>query len=825
MAGGERVSLNFGFLERHDSLLVSLGRQAERYFSEDPVTAVIKLRQFAEVLARLTAAHMNMPALGQEQQVDLLQRLRNARALTPEVHELFNVIRRAGNAAVHEHQSSHREALHCLKLARELGLWFHRAFGDPKFKAGPFVPPAEPTSPTKELHTELERLREALGKAKLSVEQQRAVAEDAELQRMEAEERAAKLAEERTVWEQLAKEAEARSLAVVSSTAQNAAEQPPQQLQMLTEQLVEAGTAVHVDEADTRMLIDEQLRQAGWEVDSQVLRYQSGARPVAGHNRAIAEWPTKNGPADYVLFVGLTAVGVVEAKRKAKDVPGALEQSKRYARGLELKHDEVFPDGSPWADFKVPFLFATNGRPWFKQLETKSGIWHVDVRRKTNLPRALMGWPTPEGLKDELKRDVAEAAAKLKAESPADLPGLRPYQVKAIKAVETALAEDKRQVMVAMATGTGKTRTFIGLIYRLVKSGRFRRILFLVDRNALGTQAATAFKTEFVEGTQRFSDVFNIKDLADLKPDRETRLHFATVQAVAKRLFHGDEDGVPELHVDDYDCIVVDECHRGYTLDREMGESELTFRDEEAYLSVYRRVLDYFDAVKIGLTATPALHTTEIFGEPVYQYTYREAVVEGFLVDHEPPIAIVTKLAKEGIHIKKGEKVAAWNPKQEAFDLVHMKDEVDFEVDAFNRQVITENFNRVVCEELAKRIDPSLPGKTLIFCATDAHANMVVDLLSKAFEKQYGSVDADTVKKITGAADRPLELIRRYRNEKLPSVVVTVDLLTTGVDVPSICNLVFIRRVKSRILYEQMLGRATRLPSAGDEPDGPVAQR
>ncbi len=187
MAGGERVSLNFGFLERHDSLLVSLGRQAERYFSEDPVTAVIKLRQFAEVLARLTAAHMNMPALGQEQQVDLLQRLRNARALTPEVHELFNVIRRAGNAAVHEHQSSHREALHCLKLARELGLWFHRAFGDPKFKAGPFVPPAEPTSPTKELHTELERLREALGKAKLSVEQQRAVAEDAELQRMEAE--------------------------------------------------------------------------------------------------------------------------------------------------------------------------------------------------------------------------------------------------------------------------------------------------------------------------------------------------------------------------------------------------------------------------------------------------------------------------------------------------------------------------------------------------------------------------------------------------------------------------------------------------------------
>ncbi|MFZ5440925.1 MAG: type I restriction-modification system endonuclease [Myxococcota bacterium] len=817
MTGGAPGSINFGFLHQHDPLLVSLGALAERYFADDPVTSVIKLRQYAEVLARLTAAHLGLPQLPQEQQVDLLQRLRNARALTPEVHELFNAIRRTGNAAVHEHRATHRDALHCLKLARELGLWFHRSLGrSPKFNPGPFVPPGDPASATKELHAELARLRSALDEAKLSAETSRAVADEAARQRLAAEERARKDAEERGIWEQLAAEAQARLSSALAETTKKAEAQAPAQLQMLTEQLVEAGTAVQVDEADTRMLIDEQLRLAGWEADSQVLRHESGARPVAGRNLAIAEWPTKNGPADYVLFVGLTAIGVVEAKRKAKDVPGALEQAKRYARGLELKHDEVFPDGSPWGDFKVPFLFATNGRPWFKQLETKSGIWHVDVRRKTNLPRALMGWPTPEGLKDELKHDIAAAVERLKAESPADLPGLRPYQVKAIQAVEDALAREQRKVMVAMATGTGKTRTFIGLIYRLVKSGRFRRILFLVDRNALGTQAATAFKTEFVEGTQRFSDVFNIKDLEDLKPDRETRLHFATVQAVAKRLFHGGEDGVPELHVDDYDCIVVDECHRGYTLDKELSESELTYRDEEAYLSVYRRVLDYFDAVKIGLTATPALHTTEIFGEPAYHYTYREAVVEGYLVDMAPPIAITTRLASDGIHFKVGERVAAWNPRQDKFDFVKMEDEVDFEVDAFNRQVVTENFNRVVCEQLTEHIDPSLPGKTLIFCATDLHADLVVKLMSEAFEKKYGAVDGETVKKITGASDRPLELIRRFRNEKLPAVVVTVDLLTTGVDVPSICNLVFLRRVRSRILYEQMIGRATRLYRDGD---------
>ena len=815
--GGVPASVNFGFLAEHDPLLVSLGALAERYFVDDPTTAVIKLRQFAEVLARHTAANLGLPVVAHEQQIDLLQRLRTARALTPEVHDLFGAIRRAGNTAVHDNRATYRDALHCLKLARELGVWFHRSFGsDRAFSPGPFIPPEDPARATRELQEELGRLRKHLDEAKLSAEAAKAVAAEEARRRLDAEDRAKKDAEDRTLWEQLASEAQARLSASLAVVTRKAVEQKPQQLQMLTDQLVEAGSAVDIDEADTRMLIDEQLRQAGWEVDSQVLRYKSGTRPVAGKNMAISEWPTKTGPADYVLFVGLTAIGVVEAKRKAKDVSGSLEQSKRYSRGFEIRGDELLPGDGPWGKYAVPFLYATNGRPWFKQLDTKSGIWFQDVRRNTELPRPLMGWPTPDGLKEELKQDVDAAVKKLKEESPGDLPGLRPYQVMAIRAVEDAIAKDKRKVMVAMATGTGKTRTFIGLIYRLVKTGRFRRVLFLVDRNALGEQASSAFKNEFVDGTRKFSDIFNIKDLADLKPDRETRLHFATVQAVAKRLFHNGEDDAPALHIDDYDCIVVDECHRGYTLDKEMSESELTFRNQEDYLSTYRRVLDFFDAVKIGLTATPALHTTEIFDAPVYQYTYREAVVEGFLADHEPPIKIDTKLSTEGIHFVAGEKVAAWKPEQAKLDFVMMKDELDFEVEAFNRQVVTENFNRVVCAELADQIDPSLPGKTLIFCATDLHADLVVKLLSEAFQKKYGSVDADAVKKITGASDKPLELIRRYRNEKLPAVAVTVDLLTTGIDVPSICNLVFLRRVRSRILYEQMLGRATRLFTEGD---------
>jgi type I restriction enzyme R subunit len=815
--GGGPVSPNFGFLDGHDPLLVSLAALAERYFSDDPVTSLTKLRLFGETLAQHTAANVGLTRLPGEQQLDLLQRLRNNRALTPEVHELFNVIRRTGNAAVHESKGTHRDALHCLKLARQLAIWFHRSFGKNKtFNPGPFIPPGDAASATKELQAELEKLRKALDEAKLSADAHRAAAAEEARRRLDAEERAKKDKEDRAVWEQLAAEAEAKLNANLQAATQQAQEKKPQQMQLLTAKMVEAGSAVDIDEADTRIIIDEQLRHAGWAVDSQVLRYDSGTRPVAGKNMAIAEWPTKNGPADYVLFLGLEAVGVVEAKRKAKDVSGSLQQSRRYSQGFHLQGDEKFVDGSPWGQFRVPLLFSTNGRPYFKQLETKSGIWFQDVRRKSNLPRALMGWLTPNGIKDELAKDVDAATKKLKAEDVADLPGLRPYQLDAIRAVEKTIEGGRRSALVAMATGTGKTRTFIGLIYRLVKTGRFRRVLFLVDRNALGEQAATAFKTEFVEGTQKFSDVFNIKELADLKPDPETRLHFATVQAVAKRLFHSGEEGMPELHVDDYDCIVIDECHRGYTLDRDMSEGELLFRNQDDYLSIYRRVLEYFDAVKIGLTATPALHTTEIFGRPVFEYRYRDAVIDGYLVDHEPPFLIATRLSTDGIRYRAGERVSAYLPDRGTVDLVTAPDELSFDVDAFNRQVVTEKFNKVVCTELAAQIDPSLPGKTLVFCANDAHADLVVKLLLEAFTHRYGAVDAETVKKITGASDKPLDLIRRYKNEKLPSVAVTVDLLTTGIDVPPICNLVFIRQVRSRILYEQMLGRATRLWSEGD---------
>ncbi len=361
-----------------------------------------------------------------------------------------------------------------------------------------------------------------------------------------------------------------------------------------------------------------------------------------------------------------------------------------------------------------------------------------------------------------------------------------------------------------MATGTGKTRVAIALLYRLIRSGRFRRALFLVDRETLGDQACRRLKEVRLENLQSFADIYDVKELDDIRPDKDTRLHVATVQGMVKRLLYP-SPGQPPIPVDQYDLIVVDECHRGYILDQELSDQELLFKDETDYISKYRRVLDHFDAVKVGLTATPALYTTEIFGKPIYTYSYRQAVIDGFLIDHEPPVRLVTRLARHGIQWKKGEPLKIYRPATGRIDLSTAPDEIQFDLGQFNRLVITERFNRVICNELAVEVDPSLPGKTLVFCANDSHADLVVRLLKESLEARYGALDDDTVMKITGNTDRPRDLVLRYQNEQLPKIAVTVDLLTTGVDVPEIVNLAFVRRVRSRLLYEQMLGRATRL--------------
>jgi type I restriction enzyme R subunit len=758
--GKQMPTGNFQFLSGKWDILANLGETAERNVFADPNTTLMKLRVYAETLTKYVLAYEEIEEAYDTKQTDRIRTLRMEELITPELEDILNTIRVKGNKAMHEGYGTRKEAEALLHMAFRLGVWFMQVYGDWDFKEPEYQKPV-PIQTVDE--KELEKLSAAY---------------EEKVQRLESE--LARLRQEQLYisdQEKLQRKQDARTF----------------------------GSNLPLTEEETRMKIDEQLRAAGWEADSEELRYGKGARPEKGRNMAIAEWPLKDGFADYALFIGLEFAGIVEAKRQSKNIPSDINQAKNYARSV-VKHGEEIILG-PYGDYFVPFLFATNGRPYHKQIKEKSGIWFLDARSATNHSRPLEGWYTPQGLKDLLRQDIGKANKKLHDET-LDYLNLRPYQENAIKAVERALANGKRSVLLAMATGTGKTRMAIGLIYRLIKHSRFKRVLFLVDRTALGEQAEAAFKDSKLENYHSFTEIFELQSLSDTRPNPETKVHIATVQGMLKRLFYSDDGDKPT--VDQYDCIVVDEAHRGYTLDREMSEAEMLFRDHKDYVSKYRQVLDYFDAVKIGLTATPALHTTEIFGHPVFTYSYREAVVDGYLIDHEPPYQFETSLKKTGIRWAVGETVDVYNTRTGEIETELLEDEVNIEVTHFNKKVITENFNRVILAELAHYIDPASPGKTLIFAATDDHADMVVRIFKEELENIHGPIEDNAVMKITGSIKDPSQAIKLFKNERLPNIVVTVDLLTTGIDVPEITNLVFLRRVRSRILYEQMLGRATR---------------
>ena len=820
------ASPNFGFIENIDQSLFEQVVNAERFCLSEPVYTLTRLRLFGELLARNIAARMNVRFDDQTTQSDLLRELKYQNVIDSRINLLFHNIRTAGNRAVHEGIGTLNDAVSCLRFAHLLTVYYFKTFHDRSFKAVPFVTPAPPDSLAEKQKQELAAVTAELDKLRQQVVEVTKISAEEKARRLEAEREKKELWAKLTAVEEQAIPERQDEAAVLDSyqpklaalQAESSARTEPQIRETLEVARAEAENII-LTEAETRKLIDQQLRDAGWEADSENIRYSAGVRPEKSRNKAIAEWPTKSGPADYVLFVGLQPLAVVEAKKQAKDVFSAIDQARRYARDFNFSEGITQPlpiSGESWqktdADnpFKIPFVFATNGRPFLRQLETASGIWFCDVRRPQNLRKPLESWYTPTGLLKRFNTCFNTAEQSLQQlDFSFDFP-LRPYQKLAIQKVEEAIVAGRDTALLAMATGTGKTKTSIALLYRLLKSQRFNRILFLVDRSALGIQAADAFKDTEIKGTRKFADIFGIKELKEQAPEADTSIHLATVQSMVKRVLYASDDA-QRPKVDEFDCIVVDECHRGYLLDREMGDSELNFRDSLDYISKYRRVLDYFDAFKIGLTATPALHTSDIFGPPVYTYTYREAVIDGWLVDHEPPLRLITRQTENGVTWEKDETVPYLVVNKGKIELAQTPDQLDFEVSAFNSRVITPEFNRVVAQWLAGRLDPTLDEKTLVFCVNDRHADMMVKLLAEEFSRKYDFITDDMVMKITGQADKPAARIKLYKNEKHPKIAVTVDLLTTGIDVPEICNLVFVRRVNSRILYEQMLGRATRL--------------
>jgi type I restriction enzyme R subunit len=558
-------------------------------------------------------------------------------------------------------------------------------------------------------------------------------------------------------------------------------------------------------------LIDSKLEAAGWKVVS----FAAGQPLKKLDCCAIEEYPTDNGPADYALCVGGYTLGIVEAKKLTLGPQNVLVQAERYAKGIKQ-------DGLQSADFGVPFLYSTNGEV----------IWHHDVRHTLNRSRQIAAFHTPAAFREFMLRDFDAAISQLH-QLPEANPKRRPYQKESNDCIEKAIEGRKRAMLVAMATGTGKTFTLVNEIYRLMKSGVARRVLFLVDRRALAAQAVRAFASFEAEQGLKFDKIYEVYsqrfqkgDFGEdekfdpkvlpasylLKPKAGSAfVYVSTIQRMTVNLFGrqavwGGEEEIEDdaekldIPIHAFDLIVADECHRGYT---------------SSAVAIWRRTLDHFDAIKVGLTATPAAHTTSYFKDIVYRYEYERAVREGFLVDYDI-VKIKSNVRLQGIFLKTGEEVSVINPETGAQNMDVLEDERAFDSASVEHEITSPDSNRKILEELKKYTAEHEQRygrfpKTLIFAVNDlphtSHADQLVDIARDVF----GRGDS-FVQKITGSAtvDRPLQRIREFRNRPQPGIVVSVDMLTTGVDIPDLEFIVFLRPVKSRILFEQMLGRGTR---------------
>jgi type I restriction enzyme R subunit len=531
---------------------------------------------------------------------------------------------------------------------------------------------------------------------------------------------------------------------------------------------------------------------------------------------AVTEFPTHGGAADYALFVQGRLLGFVEAKKISVGAKNVLEQAKRYSR-------DVPNTVGDWRGFRVPFLYATCGE----------AIYHLDVRNKKNISCPIDNFHSPAALLEKLERDTPAAGQWFVRNPVRPFPEtrLRYYQAEAVTAIENALRDGRRSMLLAMATGTGKTFTVVYLIYRLLKSGYARRILFLVDRRALAAQVAaeiSAFQTpggakldktyefyhqgfnrEDVDGDMPFDMSMMPGEYLTQPTAKHSYIYVSTIQRMTMNLLGRDgsegfeyDGDASQLDIPNhaFDVIIADECHRGYSAS-ETGK--------------WKRVLQYFDAVKIGLTATPARHTLGMFNHIVYSYWHDKAVEDGVLVDYDA-VRVRSEVKIKGAFLKEGELVGEVDTDTGKETIVELEDEREFAAEEIEKKITVPDCTRKIIRALKKHTDAHQKEygrfpKTLIFAANDLPHTSHADEVVRTCKEVFGKGD-DFVMKITGSptVDRPLEKIRRFRNRPEPRIVVTRDMLSTGVDIPALEFIVLMRPVKSRILWVQMMGRGTR---------------
>jgi len=588
-------------------------------------------------------------------------------------------------------------------------------------------------------------------------------------------------------------------------------------------------------EAVARVAIDTMFLAAGW-----VVQHMATVNLTAAHGVAVREFPLKpgHGFADYLLFVDGHAVGVLEAKKEGTTLTGVEIQAEKYAVG--------YPDDLPAPLRPLPFLYQSTG------VETRfTNLLDPDARSRQVFaiarPETLTEWLAADRLPGESRPSTLRG--RLQRLPPLPSPsGLWVNQAQAVTNLERSMSLGHPRALIQMATGSGKSLTAAAAVYRMVKFGGATRVLFLVDRGNLGRQALKEFQNYTCPDTGRlFGEVHIIQQLSSNRINPTAKVVIGTIQRLYS-ILRGDPELVDNeessqfdhertevsepppvaynaaLPPEFFDVIVIDECHR-------------------SIYSLWRQALEYFDAFLIGLTATPAKHTFGFFRKNlVMEYGHAEAVADGVNCDYDI-YRIKTRVTEQGETIEGGpfETVGKRDKLSRQIRWERQDEDITYTANQLDRDVVVPDQIRTVITCFRDKLFTEImPGrthvpKTLIFAKNDSHADDIVQIVREVFGKgndfcQKITYNTGTARVVTPAvfdADgrkvaeerteykssgvTPDDLLSAFRNAYFPRIVVTVDMIATGTDVKAIEIVLFLRQVKSRVLFEQMKGRGVRV--------------
>jgi type I restriction enzyme R subunit len=573
-------------------------------------------------------------------------------------------------------------------------------------------------------------------------------------------------------------------------------------------------------EAKARANIDRQLEQAGWLLQDRDDMNLAAANAIAVREFRLAKG---HGYVDYLLFLDGRAVGVCEAKPAGVTLTSVEPQAQKYVEGLPAALDAPHKP--------LPFAYISTGDETvffndFDPLPRSRPIFtfhRPDTLREWLTADTLDAWITRTGgfftAADDTKPSTLRA--RLRAMPPVVLPGMWPNKVRAVVNIEKSLFDDRPRSLIQMATGTGKTLLAVTTLYRLIKFGGARRVLFLVDRDDLAKQAEKEFQGfRTPDDNRKFEELYAVQRLASNTIGASSKVVITTIQRLYS-ILKGEPDLDPEAEAHStfdeavvpkaplpvvynaavppefFDVVFIDECHR-------------------SIYSLWRQVLEYFDAYLLGLTATPAQHTYGFFNRNVVmEYPHAQAVADGVNCDFDV-YRIRTKITGQGSTIEAGPgtvvgyrdrstRKTRWEAPDE--DVSYAASDLDRNVVAIDQiRLIVQTFRDKVLKETFP--DRTEVPKTLIFAKDDSHAEDIVKIVREEFGQGNDFAQKITYK-VTGA--KPSDLIQSFRTGYSPRVAVTVDLIATGTDIKPIEIVMFMRSVKSRVLFEQMKGRGVRV--------------